>query len=69
MKPGGLKLSLDDGQSTSAMTLEERVFQFRSDPEKLAQASKFVDDVIKQAETEAGKRAQQNKQVCIFKNN
>lgn len=66
MKPGGLKLSLDEGQSTSALTLEEKIFEFKSDPDKLAEATKFVDGVIRQAEVEAGKRALQTKQVNII---
>lgn len=40
-------------QNSDASLLASRVAEFKSDPEKLRQASEFVDELIQQAKREA----------------
>lgn len=40
-------------EDSETAALNERIEEFKSDPEKLRQASEFVDDLIQQAKKEA----------------
>lgn len=56
-------------QDIEAAALAERIAAFKSDPEKLQQATEFVELLIKQAEKEAGlkqKEKDKNKFVSIY---
>lgn len=46
--------------------LNERILEFKSDPEKLRQASEFVDELIQQAKKEAELKQKEKDKSKLF---
>lgn len=59
MVPGGVAGGSAEEEET--MSLEGKVEAFKSDPQLMEAASRFVADVLEKAKEEAARRSQQNK--------
>jgi len=58
--PGGV------ASGSAEMTHEERVQAFKSDPQLMEAASRFVTEVLEKAKEEAARRAQQNRVPALI---
>ncbi|CAH2087441.1 unnamed protein product [Euphydryas editha] len=55
-------------EDSETLALNERILEFKSDPEKLRQASEFVDELIQQAKKEAELKQKEKDKSKLFVN-